>query len=197
MDTYEPAEDSRLLARKALEWLEINSRPGMRILDMGTGSGYIIHEIVLFLKKKGIEADIWASDIDKVEVAEGITFIQSDLFSGIKKTFDLIVFNPPYLPEGDDDRFLSVDDKRQLIGGPRGSELATKFISALPNHLKESGVAMIVASSRGHPEDIGKTAKASGLSARCIAAEHFMFEDLFVFLVSKAIRNHGKAPRGS
>lgn len=75
-----------------------------RILDLCCGDGWIARRI----KKAFPAAEVWASDCVSVSRQRvqnpGIKFVKSDLFNspefdGIK--FDLIVADPPYLPNGD------------------------------------------------------------------------------------------------
>lgn len=76
---------------------------GNKILDIGTGSGFIAIQLA-----KNNNYDVVASDLseDAIKVAssnaEGtgvnIKFIHSDLFSKIDERFDTIIFNPPIIP---------------------------------------------------------------------------------------------------
>jgi len=88
---YEPNDDSYLLKEFVLK----HARG--KVLDMGTGSGI---QAEAALEKT---QDVLAADINN-EAAEfckkkGINAVQSDLFENINHKFDLIIFNPPYLPE--------------------------------------------------------------------------------------------------
>jgi release factor glutamine methyltransferase len=89
-----------------------NSEGGpIRILDVGTGSGCI----AIALKKKKQEWDIWAVDLstDALEVAKqnatslavDINFVQIDILSEKSRSalpvFDMIISNPPYIPQKD------------------------------------------------------------------------------------------------
>ena len=90
MFLYEPREDSELLVK----YVKKHAR-GV-VLDMGTGSG--IQAIGAI--EKG--AEVLAVDVNKEAVEhcekKGINALQSDLFENVKGKFDLIIFNPPYLP---------------------------------------------------------------------------------------------------
>ena len=90
-NVYEPAEDTFLLA-KFVKKFSTNKN----VLEIGAGSG--------FLSKTAIQnkaKSVTATDIQKIKLTnKKIKFIQSDLFKKIpKQKFDLIIFNPPYLPE--------------------------------------------------------------------------------------------------
>lgn len=69
-------------------------------IDMGSGTGFI----PIFLKKRGINCD--GADINPAAIENArknakrnklkINFYQSNLFSNVRKKYDLIMFNPPY-----------------------------------------------------------------------------------------------------
>lgn len=115
-DVYYPEEDSLFMA----EVLEAMNLTNKQCLDMGTGSGFLA---IIMYKKGGY---VTAGDINlhtvynAVKNAENnnakIRGIQTDLFSNIVDEFDLIIFNPPYLPK---DKY---DDKEDTTGGDQGHE---------------------------------------------------------------------------
>lgn len=94
-----PRQDTESLVEKALSMAE----PGMKVLDMCTGSGCII--ISLAKLCPGITATAVDVSPEALAVAREnsmrnhaeVAFIESDLFSGIEGTFDMIVSNPPYI----------------------------------------------------------------------------------------------------
>ena len=83
----------------------------VRILDVGTGSGAIAIALAHVLPR----AEVMAVDLSAEALAvaranaaahgleERIRFVASDLLEGLPKgvRFDVIVSNPPYVPEGD------------------------------------------------------------------------------------------------
>ncbi|MFR8548028.1 MAG: peptide chain release factor N(5)-glutamine methyltransferase [Lachnospiraceae bacterium] len=94
-----PRQDTELLAEEALRYL----RPGMRVLDLCTGSGCIAVSLAKLCP--GIHVD--AADISQEALAVArenasrlgadVCFVQSDLFSALSGTYDMIVSNPPYI----------------------------------------------------------------------------------------------------
>ncbi len=116
------------------------------LLDLGTGSGCIA--IALDLEEARIHAT--GSDIsyEAVEMAKKnaiflkstAEFIQGDLFEPFKgKTFDIILSNPPYIPENEEMDPLVKDYEPHvaLFGGSDGLDFYKKIIQTLPNHLND------------------------------------------------------------
>src|SRR6267378_2445328 len=76
--------------------------PGLRVLDMGTGSG------VSALLAAQTGSEVVAADVNPKAVecaranaernglAAHITFVHGDLFQGVEGDFDLIIFDPPF-----------------------------------------------------------------------------------------------------
>ena len=95
-----PRQDTETLVEEALKIV----RPGMKVLDMCTGSGCILISIL----KNIVEVEGYGYDISKqaINVAKEnaklnnvtATFERSDLFDDVTETFDVIVSNPPYIP---------------------------------------------------------------------------------------------------
>ena len=58
--------------------------------------------------------------------------------------FDLIVFNPPYLPK---DKREPLDSQIITTGGKEGNEIINKFIRQSKKHLGKKGVIFLLVSS--------------------------------------------------
>ena len=96
---YEPAEDSFLLADAGLK----EAKPGMHVLEVGAGSGFISAVLLTYLKDIFLVATEINPHAARCAKENGIEVIRTDLFGGLKpekpeSRFDLILFNPPYLP---------------------------------------------------------------------------------------------------
>lgn len=96
-----PRFDTEILVEEAGKCL----KPGMRLLDLCTGSGCILLSLMKeyeALKLRGVGADISPLALQvagKNREALGVEaeLVESDLFSALSGTFDLIVSNPPYI----------------------------------------------------------------------------------------------------
>lgn len=94
-----PRQDTEVLVEEALKYL----KPGMRFLDLCTGSGCILLSLLLSCPEAaGTGSDISRGALQTAEknrdrLAPGAVLVESDLFDGIEGVFDMIVSNPPYI----------------------------------------------------------------------------------------------------
>ena len=111
-DTLTPRPDTEILVENTIA--EVNKNFGDKqsydIVDIGTGSGAIILSLLKNLPKaKGFTVDISANAIaiakenaQNLQVDDRCEFFVGDLFEPVKdKVFDVIVSNPPYIPQKD------------------------------------------------------------------------------------------------
>ncbi|MBA3065933.1 peptide chain release factor N(5)-glutamine methyltransferase [bacterium] len=117
-----PKNSTEILVEKVLE----RSSPGMKLLDEGCGCG----NIALCAAKLG-NLSVTACDINSAAVnltrknaemlGADINVLQSNLFSGIEGTFDIIASNPPYIREGAAlDKAVLSQPMEALFSGPDG-----------------------------------------------------------------------------
>lgn len=136
---YEPAEDTFLLAKHIKNYIKDRNA---KVLDLGTGSAY------LAVEAKKYSNNVIASDINpKAEIhskKHKIKFIHSNLFSNIKGKFDLILFNPPYLPE---EKQEAGESSLITTGGNQGYELIEEFLKQAKSHLNKSGRILLICST--------------------------------------------------
>ena len=100
-DVLIPRFDTEILVEEALKELH----DGMHILDMCTGSGCILLSLLkLSNDTTGLGVDIsdkalavCRENINRLELSDRVTVVQSDLFENVKGDFDLLVSNPPYI----------------------------------------------------------------------------------------------------
>jgi release factor glutamine methyltransferase len=98
-DVLDPRPETETLIEMALR------DPFARVLDLGTGSGCIL--VTLLAENPaavGVGADVSPRALavalrnaQRHHVDDRATFVQSDWMAGIRRPFDLIVANPPYI----------------------------------------------------------------------------------------------------
>ena len=117
------------------------------VLDLGTGSGCI--GLTLALEEKNMNVTV--SDIsDKaLKVAEEnrdklkakAKLILSDLFDDIAQKFDIIVSNPPYIPDTEIVQdIVTKEPSIALYGGKLGTDFYERILKSAKKHLKENAL---------------------------------------------------------
>jgi len=132
---------------------EIHSpRSGLRIVDVGTGSGCI----ALAVAKELPRAEIHATDISPaaLEVARAnaarhsmesrIDFREADLLDGFENnSFEFVVSNPPYVGESEIDsvqlEVRKFEPRNAVFAGPKGIEVIARLIPQAQAVLKPGG----------------------------------------------------------
>lgn len=171
---YPIREDTLLLLEAALE----DVRPRDRILEVGTGSGYIATELLK------ITPHILATDINphavRMAKEKGVEVVRTDLMAGICSKFDLIMFNPPYLPTVNEDR---MDDwlERALDGGPSGRKVIERFAKDAGRVLAGRGRILLLVSSLTGKEETEKSLSRQGFSGELVKYLALEKEELFVY----------------
>jgi release factor glutamine methyltransferase len=177
---YEPAEDSFLLSKELKKHLLklLYSNPNLTFLEVGTGTG--IH-LQTALKAGVKKQNIFASDIDSRAVDHctllGFNCIQSDLFKNIKGNYDIIAFNPPYLPLDEREPKLS---RLATTGGKHGNEIILKFLQQAKNYLNPNGTIFLITSSLTPEIDFRKL----GYIEREVGRQRLFYETIYVWELS-------------
>jgi len=176
-DVYQPATDSRLLAEASIDRLSARS-PG-RVLEVGTGSGYVAEEL-----QETLRWDVIASDLNpnacRAAHDRGIDVVRGNLVEPFDaETFDAVVFNPPYLPT---DPSVERDDWMEvaLSGGPSGRAVIEPFLETVRRVLTPGGVVLLLVSSLTGLSDVTELAGDAGFSAIEVTTESFPYESLTV-----------------
>ncbi len=176
---YQPAEDSFMLADAAYQSGEV--------LEMGCGCGIV--SLCWAKENKVLGADINPEAVRAAKEnaqANGLqaTFILSDLFSDIGGRFDVILFNPPYLPTSDDER-LEGDINRAFDGGADGRAVLDRFLDGFEKHLKPDGTLFLVQSSLNGLDQTISVLEDKGFRAEAVEKYGFFFEKLCLLRARK------------
>lgn len=147
----------------------------MRILEIGTGSGCV----AITLGRLYPEAIIQAADIsqDALDVAEinrkkhgasNVYLIQSDLFSSVEGTYDVIYSNPPYITADEmrelDKSVALYEPHLALEGGEDGLDFYRKIVEDAPRFLNPGGYLVFEIGAKQR-KDIEKLLKDHDFSA--------------------------------
>ncbi len=153
---------------------------GIRILDIGTGSGIIpivLSKLFQSEIKKNDGIEFIAVDIseDALNIAienakfhhveNSIRFVKSDLFSIFKNNikypesiqFDIIVSNPPYIPTNDIDDLqveLSFEPILALDGGLDGYDFYRRILEEAPKFLRKQHSSYLVVETGHNQADV-------------------------------------------
>lgn len=163
---YVPSDDTFLLADC------IRQYSGKWALEIGVGSG-----VLLNLLEKNF-ANVAGSDIDlraleHCKGRSGAMLACCDAASAFAGRFDLIVSNPPYLP---DDKVKDTT----VHGGPMGIEATIHFIrSALPL-LGRGGKMLLVVSSLADSSALDQLVQEKKMSKKVVKEKRMFYETLSV-----------------
>lgn len=114
------------------------------VLDLGTGSGCI--GLTLALEEKNMHVTLSDISAQALKVAEQnrdklkakAKLVLSDLFEDIPQKFDIIVSNPPYIPDDEIVQdIVSKEPSIALYGGKLGTDFYEKILQSAKRHLKE------------------------------------------------------------
>lgn len=141
-----PRQDTEMLVEEALKVI----KPGMKIMDMCTGSGCVLISIL----KNAHDVEGIGYDISKqaINVAKEnakfnevpAVFERSDLFEDVvENDFDVIVSNPPYIPTDVVATLMpevsQFEPREALDGKGDGLYFYSKILEQCKNYMKQDG----------------------------------------------------------
>ena len=140
-----PRKDTETLVEEVLKFVH----PGMRFLDLCTGSGCIAVSLMKYAQEMGgVGSDISkqallvAKENGKRNGVE-VEWLRSNLFENINEKFDFIVSNPPYIAQADILQLMpevrEFEPVAALDGGPDGLDFYRQIIEQSKDYLKENG----------------------------------------------------------
>jgi len=163
---YVPSDDTFLLADC------IKQYRGRQALEIGVGSGLLLNVLEKnFASVAGSDIDLRA--LEHCRGRSGAMLACCDAASAFAGLFDLIVSNPPYLP---DDKVRDTT----LHGGPAGIETTIHFIqSALPL-LAHDGRMLFVLSSLADSSALDRLVTEKNMRNKVIREKRLFYETLSV-----------------
>ena len=149
-DTLIPRPDTEILVENVLN--NVDKDKEIEIVDIGTGSGAIILSLLVNLPKaQGKTVDISSKAIEvakenavNLQVNDRCEFFVGDLFAPLNDNkFDVIVSNPPYIPQKDiatlEDDVKEYEPVSALTDGGGGLSYYRRLLSEGKAYIKENG----------------------------------------------------------
>ncbi len=169
-----PRQDTEVLVYEALHFLREQHTvhvDEMRVLDVCTGTGCIVESLSLEFPGPayyGCDISGKALDLAKInaeQLGTQVTLMESDLLDQATGIYDLIVSNPPYIPDAVirdlDPEVRDHDPYLALSGGDDGLAIYRRLIPDAYAYLKSGGALMLEIGSE-QAEAVGKLLHAAG-----------------------------------
>lgn len=152
-----PRPDTEVLVEYIIDYIDKNFKnENINILDLGIGSGAISLSIAKYCPK----AYVYGVDIGYIPIKvaninkdrfnlKNVEFVHGDLFGPIeslnmKKSFQIIVSNPPYIPRKDIENLQgeikNFEPRLALDGGIDGLDFYRKITNEAKEYLKDNGL---------------------------------------------------------
>ena len=171
---YIPSDDTIFLANT------INRYSGTLALEIGTSSGIVLMELAKQFKTV-IGTDIDFCSLKRLlEMSRNQRVIcchAASALHGIK--FDLIVTNPPYLPNSTGNIDKTTD------GGPAGVEITIDFLKDAIDRLEIGGKLVIIVSSISDTRKLDSFLSKNNIMVKKIAQKELFYETLQILELSK------------
>lgn len=154
-DVLIPRQETELLVEQALACLRELRDPATgdaaEVLDVGTGSGCVAVTVALEAPAVRVLATdmsakalhVARTNAERLGVADRIDFRIASLAGEAAAAFDLVVANPPYVPEADRDSLApevrDYEPAAALFAGPDGLDVIRQLVPSAGNALRPGG----------------------------------------------------------
>lgn len=168
---YVPSDDTFLLADCVRQY------SGRWALEIGVGSGVLLNLLEKnFVNVAGSDIDLRA--LEHCRGRSGAMLACCDAASAFAGKFDLIVSNPPYLPDDDKVRDLTVH------GGPKGIETTIHFLYSARPLLARGGKILLVVSSLADSSALEQLVMEKKMRKKVVKEKRMFYETLSVVELS-------------
>lgn len=152
-DVLIPRPETEIIVGEAVAFARANGC--RRVVDAGTGSGCIAVAVARELS----DVQVIATDVSAAALAiaarnaarhgveSRISFVRTDLLDGLDAAADLILSNPPYVPERDaavlQPEVAKFEPLSALLGGEDGLDVIRRLVHEAPKALAPGGRLVI------------------------------------------------------
>ncbi len=173
-DTLDPRPDTETLIEGALAGVPDRSAP-LRILDLGTGTGCLLLSLLHELPQAtgtGVDCSEAALAVARANAADlsfadRATFSRGNWTDGMDATFDLVVSNPPYIPQAEIDGLMPEvarhEPRLALDGGADGLD-AYRAIAEGMRGVLSPDAHLLLEVGDGQGDSVAAIFAAAGLS---------------------------------
>lgn len=179
--TLIPRPDTETVVEAVLSDVGDRAR-ALRILDLGTGSGCLLLALLSeFPNASGVGVDVSVAATEVAETnAAGLgldgraAFHTGDWLEGIEGEFDVVVANPPYVPDGEVGKLgadvRAFEPLNALAGGPDGLDAYRRIAGDLGRVLGTDGIACFEVGA-GQADSVAAIFAGQGFRARAVRAD--------------------------
>lgn len=181
-DVYEPSDDSFLLVDAVMD----QALEGRRVLEIGCGAGLASIAAarggasVVAVDKNPRATRLARENARRNETSVGV--VRGDLLTALRGSFDLLLFNPPYLPSvpADEPRGRAdLDDA--WAGGTTGLDVVNRLFDQLADRRVVVRELLLVTSSLQDESAIAARLEALGYAGARLRDQKFAWERLTVW----------------
>jgi release factor glutamine methyltransferase len=191
-----PRPETEMLVAAAKAWAAGRNAPagrGLRLADVGTGSGCLAITLALELPEARVTAvDISAAALAVAQangqrhgLAGRLQFVQSDLLLAVASSFDLIVANLPYVTESEwtrlPDGVKLYEPAIALKGGADGLDLVRRLLVQANGRVNRPGAILLEIGWR-QGRDAARLAEALCPAAHLVVKKDLADHDRLVMI---------------
>jgi len=169
-----PRPDSEVLIASAIEHFDKSEGP-KRILDLGTGPGtLLLAALDVWPKATGLGVDVSrqaltyaGANARRLGFEDRVKLLQGNWAEGLVEKFDLILCNPPYVPDEADvgPGVREYEPDEALFAGKEGLDAYRALAPQLPRLLAKGGLAAIEIGA-DQARAVTRLLKRDGLTAK-------------------------------
>ena len=170
-DVLVPRPETEIIVEEALAFAREHACA--RVIDVGTGSGCLAVTIACELPDVRVIATdvsdaalaVAARNARRYDVDDRMTFVRSDVLTALDDIADLIVSNPPYVPEVDasamQPEVVRYEPHVALFAGPTGLEVMRRLFVQARDRLAHRG-RLVVEFGFGQAASVKELAATTG-----------------------------------